>query len=545
MDKKIIVIGLDGAEWHIINKLIDDGRLPTFRKLKNRGTFGNLKSTLPTSSPPAWTSFITGKNPGKHGIFDFVKFDKSKNIMRVSNSNDRKSNCIWNYLGDKKSIVINVPMTFPPDEINGIMISGMPNPEKNPDYCYPKDLYFELKKRFKNDIEIQPEIHYPEGKGKSFVDDQYRCWRNNEKIFWYLKNNKEWDLLICVFHVLDELSHELWRFIDEEHPNHEADNIGEHIYKMYEKADKFLSSLLKDIDENTNLFIVSDHGFGPVYNTVYLNNWLIKKGWLKLKKSFTTKIKSTLHSQGLNVYNILKIANKIGINPLNKAYKGTFRAKSKSLLEFFYEKLFLSFKNVDWENSVAFSMGEFGQIYIKKDNVNDYKSFLKKLKQEIKKIKHPITQKKIFNRVYSKWELYKGDCVEEAPDIIFFDEPMHYLPVKMFEFGSDKLLTPQVFGRSGGHKINGIFFAYGKDIENKSDLKLNIVDIVPTIIYLLGGKIPFSVDGEVKKNIISDRFLEKNRINFKEEEDYPSEKKVLTESDEEIIRERLKELGYL
>ena len=124
----------------------------------DEGASGRLKSTLPTSSPPAWASFLTGKNPGKHGIFDFLRFDKNKNEIFVTTSNDRKSQCIWDFLKNKKSIVINVPLTFPPEKISGIMISGMPTPEDDSRYCYPESIYDELKDEFKDDIKIQPEI---------------------------------------------------------------------------------------------------------------------------------------------------------------------------------------------------------------------------------------------------------------------------------------------------------------------------------------------------------------------------------------------------
>jgi len=463
----------------------------------------------------------------------------------VTTSNDRKSQCIWDFLKNKKSIVINVPLTFPPEKVNGIMISGMPTPEDDSRYCYPENIYYELKDEFKEDIRIQPEIHYPKNLEDDFVEDQNRCWNNNEKIFWYLKNKKEWDLLICVFHVFDELSHELWKYIDENNPNHEENEIGKSIFEMYEKADVFLSKLVKELDENTTLFIVSDHGFGPVYKTIYLNNWLIEKGWLKLKNRYFTKIRKNLHDRGFNSFNVLRFVKRLGINPLNEAYKGTFKSNFKSPIEFISEKIFLSTNDIDWENSKAFSMGEFGQIYIKKENVQDYEKFLDELSKGLKELKDSDTNQQIFDKVFTKSDLYTGECVEEAPDVIFYDTPMHYLPVKKFEFGSNKLTTPQALGRSGGHKLYGTFFAYGNNIESDSNLDLKIIDIAPTVLYLLKEKIPSSMDGIAITSIISEKFVNKNKIKYEKEDNWERKDKLITQSDEEIIRERLEKLGYM
>ncbi len=544
-NRKLIVIGLDGADWKIINKLISEKKLPNFKKLIDKGSFGNLKSTLPTSSPPAWTSFITGKNPGKHGIFDFLKFDKKSNEISVTTSTDRNAKGMWSYLNNKKSIVINIPLTYPPEKINGFMISGMPNPEDNSRYCYPKNIYYELKKGFSDNIKIQPNIHYPKNSGKRFVEDQKRCWENNEKIFWYFKNKKEWDLLISVFHVFDELCHELWKYIDKEKSGFSKNNLGDNIFEMYIKADRFLGELIKNIDKNTTLFVLSDHGFGPVYKTIYLNNWLIEKGYLRLKNNFFTKIRKRLHDCGFNSYNLLSFIRKIGINPLNKAYKVVFRSDFKSPMEFISEKIFLSTNDIDWEKSIAFSMGEFGQIYIKKENVEDYEKFLKKLTKELKNLKDTQTGKKIFDNVFTKKELYKGKCIDDAPDVIFYDKPMHYLPVKKFEFGSNKLTTTQALGRSGGHKLYGVFLSYGKDIKSNFKKDLKIIDIAPTILYLLNEKIPESMDGKVATDIISEKFVNKNNINYIKENSERKRKDFIDEKDKKIIRERLEKLGYM
>lgn len=125
MSKRLMVLGLDGAEWKLIKRWVDQGKLPTFKRLIDNGTYGLLKSTIPISSAPAWTSAFTGVNPAKHNIFEF--FISKGYGIRLTNATDRKAKAVWELLSEKglKVIVINVPMTYPPDRVNGIMISGI------------------------------------------------------------------------------------------------------------------------------------------------------------------------------------------------------------------------------------------------------------------------------------------------------------------------------------------------------------------------------------------------------------------------------------
>ncbi len=543
MPKRFIVVGLDGADWKIINFLMKKGKLPALKNIKESNSFGKLKSTIPTSSPPAWTSFLTGNGPGKHGVYDFLKITKEYK-KDLTTSKDRKCPCVWNYMEDKKVISINVPLTYPPEKLNGIMISGLPAPENNSNYCYPKEIHEELKKNL-NSFKIQPEIYYSENNEEAFIKDQYRCWDNTEKIFYYLKENKEWDLIICVFHVLDELSHELWGYIDKKHPKYKKNEFGKYLFKFYEKADSFISKIIDEMDEDTTLFVLSDHGFGPVYKTTYINNWLIKKGFLELKKERKTKIKKILHNSGFTQYNVLSLLRKMRLNPLNISYKKTFTSESKSILESIAKKLFLSTDDIDLKKSKVFSLGEFGQFYFKKENIGDYDKFTEKIKKELKEIKKPSGES-MFDCIYTKKELY-GKCKDElAPDMVFFDKKMNYLPVKMFEFGSQKLITPQAVGRTGGHKINGIFFACGKSIKNSQLRERNITDIMPTILYLLNEGIPEKIDGNIMKEIIQEDYLRENQIKHKKIKNPLTKKdKDKEDIDKEKIKERLRGLGYI
>lgn len=213
MSKGTVVIGLDGADWKVIDWMIEQDKLP-IKKLKEEGCFGKLQSTISVSSAPAWTSFVAEKNPRGHGIYDFLKFTgQGKEVVA---SKDRNSKAVWDYT-DRKVISINVPLTYPPEKLKGRMISGLPPPGEDSDYCCPPSLYEDLKAKF-NPFKMRSEVYYSENDWEEFIKDQIRCWENTEKIFNWLRREKEEYLLICVFHVLDEVSHELWWFMDEKHP---------------------------------------------------------------------------------------------------------------------------------------------------------------------------------------------------------------------------------------------------------------------------------------------------------------------------------------
>jgi len=230
--KKSMIIGLDGATFDLIKPWANAGELPTFKKLMKEGVWGELESTIPHVTPPAWTSITTGKNPGKHGIFDFMSIEKSdgKWKLKLYNSRSKKSKEIWDYLRDKKSIIVNVPLTYPPRVINGTMITGMLTPDiKNSDFTYPKEFKGEILKSFPEYI-IELNWSGYKGKERKFLEDLYKMSEERIKLFWYLFG-KEWDFLFFVFVGTDRMQHIIWD--------------GKELLGYYQYLDKFLVVLAK------------------------------------------------------------------------------------------------------------------------------------------------------------------------------------------------------------------------------------------------------------------------------------------------------------
>ena len=143
---KVVVIGLDAATWTVIRPWMAEGKMPNLAKLMKAGVSGALESILPPITPPAWTSFMTGKNPGKHGIFHFVETEHGGYAMNYANATSRRSQTVWKLLNDAGYSVgtMNIPFTYPPERLNGFQISGMDTPSETSPFIHPPELREEL-----------------------------------------------------------------------------------------------------------------------------------------------------------------------------------------------------------------------------------------------------------------------------------------------------------------------------------------------------------------------------------------------------------------
>ncbi|MHA1665025.1 MAG: alkaline phosphatase family protein, partial [Candidatus Njordarchaeales archaeon] len=272
MNNKVVLIGLDGASYNIFMPWIKKGFLPLLKKLIENGVYGVLKSTIPPDTPPAWTSIFTGKNPGKHGVYGFLdslpQFDEKgkKYVFRVVNSRCRRSPAIWNILSKegKRVIVINVPLTYPPEPINGVMISGFLTPSLRSNFVYPRWLKPILVKK---GYRIGAKFGKEEFSIKSLVENI----RAKVKVARWLMKNFDWDLFIIVFMETDQVMH--------------VHNDIRKALKIYQEVDNGISTLIKELPGKSHVILVSDHGFKKFKRAFFLNTFLWKKSLLKLEVS--------------------------------------------------------------------------------------------------------------------------------------------------------------------------------------------------------------------------------------------------------------------
>jgi predicted AlkP superfamily phosphohydrolase/phosphomutase len=290
---KIVMLGLDGATFDLILPWVQAGKLPHFARLLNTGITGRLRSTVPPMSPPAWNSFMTGTNPGKHGIYDFTARKSQSYETQFVNASWRRTPTLWQYLSemDKRVAVLSVPFTYPPEKVNGIMISGFDAPGiaglVDRSATYPPGLYDEVRSQV-GEYPMAPNLYAYTDPG-DMLDVTIRTMEQKMAAALYLYQHEDWDCFMFVLGETDGTAHRFWRFCDPWSPLREeeppAAKVANALLTVYEKADEVLGHFLQLASADTALMVMSDHGNGGNSDTaVYLNCWLEDQGLLTFKK---------------------------------------------------------------------------------------------------------------------------------------------------------------------------------------------------------------------------------------------------------------------
>lgn len=553
MNNKLLVIGLDGASFNVLDALIEKGYLPHISRMITGGARADLETTFPPITAVAWSSFMTGKNPGKHGIFEFVRRDqKSKRELAV-NASFRQGRAIWDILSDvgKQVIVHNFPCTYPPHEINGLMIADFMTPRGRRDFTYPAPLLTEIEAEF-GSYRLHLSQTYAPGNVSAVLDELFDELEYKAKVTEYLMTRYSWDAFFQYFWGTDRIQHELWHIIDDEHPRHnkeEASIYRERVYAYFRRVDEIIGRLIELAGDEPLVLISSDHGFGPVHKYCSLNIWLLQEGFLKLKPDVVTRAKKLMFSLGLTPQFAFALTRKI---------PGRFRpargVSSSPGASNLLGKIFLSFNDVDWGRSLAFSKGNYGQIYV---NVkgrephgvvcdDEYEDVRDGIIERLRALKDPLTGEGWVGQVFRREDIYSGPLVGDAPDIAFLPADMRYLPLGNADFTSNKFMV-DAFGISGCHRMNGVMIAKGAAINHGSKLELaRIYDMAPTLLYLSDQGVPDDMDGRVLTEMISASYLDAHPIRVTTQtEDQPGTGTAYSEEENSDVIERLRSLGYV
>ncbi len=535
-ERRVLVIGLDGATLDLIVPWAARGELPTFSWLMGEGAHGHLKSTMPALTPPAWTSSLTGKNPGKHNIFDFFVHERGSYKRRIVSARDRKSKAVWNILSEcgKKVGVFNVPITYPPEEVKGFMVTGMLTPYVANNFTYPFELKDELLKMVGYRIEKNLG-DLLKGNEVDFLKNITETTENKNKALLYLLKKFEWDLFVGVFDALDSLQHFFWKYIDEQHPQYKELStlpLRDAILNHYKQLDRLIAEILGTIEKEGSVIIYSDHGFGPLYKDVFLNNWLEEKGFLKLRWNV----------QGLR----LRLYKKNTILPTkikNRLVKDHFK----------YSKLISA---INWKATKSYFFSLSGQairLNVKAREPGgmiaageEYENVRDLLVQELQELKDPETGEALVEKVFKREEIYSGDFVENAPDLLLSMKEGYTLQEG---FGKDLIMpaTQRHAIRSGTHRANGILFMKGKGIRKGVFIEsAEVVDIAPTLLYMMGLPVPHDMDGKVLKETFETKYLDENPIQYCRETAYREKANVgFSQAETEEVEKRLRGLGYM
>lgn len=540
--RKVLVIGLDGATFKLIKPWARRGKLPNLARILEKGVHGGLTSTIPPVTAPAWTSFATGVNPGKHGIFDFYMRKKQSYELTTVNARHVHRAAVWDIVSDagRKVCVINVPLTYPPKEVNGFLVSGMLTPSGG-NFTYPPVLQEELTQEI-GDYKINWK---GESRSQALREWMHILNKVTKAAFYLLKRN--WDLFIVVFQILDRVQHLFWKYMDPEHPSYiseEGNGYGKIILSCYQKVDFIVGKMLENIDEDTVVIIMSDHGFGPLYKAVYINRWLQNCGLLTIKKKRIPLLQQ--------VYWLL---SKLRLHPEDTLN----RLSNSKYLERVARKILIgqigriNFQvDIDWSRTRTYAYGHTGRIFI---NVKDrepkgivkpgkeYEETRRRIIKELYALKDPESNEAIVNRVYKREEIYRGPYVTRAPDVLFTTRNgyISYSDLSVVP------LTSRVDGiQSGSHRPNGIFMAFGKGVKKGMIENVNIVDLTPTILHIMAIPVPSDMDGKVLKEIFEPTSeLAKREVEYRSPIQVKEKEYKLAKKKQEEVKERLRKLGYL
>lgn len=447
MNRKI-VIGVDGACWELLDEFIERGELPNFKAIKEEGSSGVLKSTLPPITVPAWASMFTGKDPGELGLYSFQYFDPDKGKMELVSSSDIKADFIWEELSpQKKSVVINVPGTYPIRDFNGVLISGSLTPSSLSDFVYPKSLKKKVNELTDGYI-IEPSTYQ---KSKSEIyREAMETYNKREKLTRFLFKKEEFDLFVVVFRATDIIQHHFW-------------NDKEKLFKVYKKIDDFLGFLLEETKED-EIFIVSDHGFSGVKKDFKMNKWLEKQEYLDLKEKKDGK-KKFFGSLLKKLYAVVK---KLGLSRLTIKYlPGKYRKKVKRMME--SSKEGLNITNALEGGYIDFKKDSFTLINNQKVNVIKTRSEDKKeLIEKIENIEYK--GEKLFE-VKESGEVYKK-AKENFPKLVVKSKSNYTISshLKIKEMFSEPL-------EEATHDMDGIFIS-NKKIKEKPESITQVIKLL-------------------------------------------------------------------
>ncbi|MDH4207444.1 MAG: alkaline phosphatase family protein [Anaerolineae bacterium] len=551
--RRVLVIGLDGATFDLIGPWIEDGTMPHLQRLIAEGASGVLTTTLPPISSSAWASFATGKNPGQHGLVDFVHPRQNSYEISIVSPQQRASKALWNLLSEagRKVGVVGMPVTYPPEEVNGYMISDFLTPRSSDDYTYPLSLRDELREAV-GPFPLLPDERYRSTKYTDrFIADMVTDVEQRLGAALYLLDNKEWDFFFLLFWSNDMLQHETWSLLDARHPSHDpqaARRFEGLVVDFQRQLDGAVGRLVEKAGPEDLVVVMSDHGFGPVHSFFLVNNWLREMGWLRLKSRPVTRLKYGLYKLGFTPLGVFRLVRALRLGFLRRRFR--FQ-RGGGLMK----RLFLSFADVDWARTKAFAVGSFGQIYINQVGQRpqgivqpgqEYEALRQEIAARALEIRDPRTGLPVVERVYRKEEIYSGPQVEKAPDLVLQSRNWEYMAFGHADFGASRVVEP-IVGMSGHHRPEGMVILSGQGIQKGLALQdANIMDLAPTILYAMGLPVPADMDGRVLTGAFTADYLSAAQVRYTEElSQRPTSGGQYSLEDEEEIKERLRGLGYV
>ncbi|HET9920370.1 MAG TPA: alkaline phosphatase family protein [Ktedonobacteraceae bacterium] len=507
-----VILGADGLTFRILHPLMERGELPNFQKLTQEGCEAILESKYPPLTPPAWISLSTGVKPARHGVYDFWEYEEQEQEQQESGTplkarvmtHRKDGKAIWNILSEygKQVLVINVPMTYPPEPINGYMVSGYMTPGSEVEFTYPpafKEELFEAVPDYLIDLENQDVFGGKKNeKGQRLIDTVLRMTEKRIELLKYMLKEKPWDFCYVVFVGPDRLQHSLWDEITSFEPA---------AIEYYRQLDSALGFLLEQLAPDDTLFIVSDHGFQGASRLFDINEYLYSKKLLAMRSNEQRKRANRLSA-------IKQALRKIGLLTLaRKARKSLARrgiptgAQHLSVYKPLLDEL-------DRERTLAYVPSHsgfpsgFANIFLSpKMSAEQIEELCADLKRQV----DPRTGKALVDAIYTAEVFGSGPFAPGEPHLLVLpnDGMTFRMTLGNKWLWDDATNARDANKRFGVHFKDGVLYAYGGGIKHGYKApNAEVFDLVPTVLHSMGLPLPHAFDGRVLDELFVERTQE-------------------------------------
>jgi predicted AlkP superfamily phosphohydrolase/phosphomutase len=533
MTDRVLLIGLDGGTFATLDPLMDEGIMPFLKEFVATGVRSPLRTVIPPLTPPGWTSLVTGRTPGQHGVMDFFRFESpDTHYLRLVDSRDVKCETIWSILGRQglRTTVLNFPLMTPPRPLAGNAVPGWAPWRHLPRLCFPRDLYDKIKavpgfnvQELAMDLKLEGKAI--EGSAKEEYEDwilfHIRRERQWFEILRYLMQEDPCDLTAVLFDGVDKLQHLLWRFIDPAYvplqPSIWEQNIRELCLNYFRQLDGLLAEAVAMAGPDALVFLASDHGFGPSTEVFYLNTWLHQQGYL---------------AWGAAAFEDTSEAGRLGVGRISQ---------TPSMIDWSRTSVYgLTPSSNGVHIDVAGRRGRQGI------DPQEYEPLRARLQDQLCQLTDPATGERVIAQVLTREVAFAGAQMERAPDLTLSIRDGGFVSI----LKSDVVLKPRP-EVVGTHRPEGIFMARGPGIRPGLRLPdLSITDLTPTLLYSLGLAVPQDLEGHVVERIFEPNMLHQRPVRTGEPTHVPEafpqgpSPQEDQEGDAQVL-ERLRNLGYV
>ncbi len=529
MDKTVL-IGLDGATYAVLDDLMEEGVMPFLKELVSKGARAVLDSTSNPLTPPAWISLVTGKGPGTHGIFDFLRPEEKETgiVLKLNDSNDIRSETIWSMASrqGRKIASFNFYGMSPARPVAGYLVSGFIPWKHLKRATYPQSFYETIKALPGVDIKTLG-FHLEQEKkcfqGGAMTHEESLAWirshiereRNWFEILKHVMQNDPCDLTAVVFDGVDKLQHLFWPYVFREFRQAIDTVQGREISNLcldyFRQIDHFIKEITVAAGKDARVFIASDHGFGTTKAIFYLNKWLHDNGFLNWTDPESIAEPGKLTED--------RISSHTGVLDFSRTKAYCWTPSS---------------------NGIYIRVAKGNSPGVRPE---EYQGVREKIKKGLLEWKDPDTGIRPVKSVLTREEAFPGKYVGLAPDLTVLMADGGMVSI----LNSDRTLKPRT-EPAGCHRLEGVFMAYGKGIrKGRAGSPLAMTDVAPCLLYSMGLPVPEDIEGRVPAALFDEDYLKANPLKIfgmtvSMDEDGTIKQDA---SESGVVMSQLRMLGYL